>query len=280
MALIHSALMSWKWWARSSLYSWRVRVAAVKRVMGIHVRVKSENPYSLLCRSAAYREISPMNAKCQMRPTLRSPMLFWLGIGLAVVLSGCEARDESVTPAQSRQIRSDLVPIVRDLPLVPMKEPLVVEFDVPPPGRNSSHALVLGLRVSGKDGKASAKARDDVISSNIKATVILEGPGIASGKQFPLIRTVRSATTDVPNIDLPVGTDGKTQGTWPEDVDSTTIDEAGLACPGDGCRYLGFASARGIPPGRYRLTFLLIHSDTDVSQLPSELVVAYARKPK
>lgn len=215
-----------------------------------------------------------------MRPTLRSPMLLLLGIGLAVVLSGCEARDESAASGQTSQIRSDLVPIVRDLPLVPMKEPLVVEFDVPPPGRNSSHALVLGLRVSGKNGQPSFEARDDVISSKIKAIVTLEGPGIGSGRQFPLIRTIRSATTDVPNTDVPIGTDGKTDGTWPDDVDSTTIDEAGLTCPGDDCRYLGFASARGIPPGRYRLTFLLTHSDTDLSQVASELVVAYSRKPK
>ncbi len=206
-------------------------------------------------------------------------MFFLLGIGLAVALSGCEARDESAATVQSRQIRSDLVPLVRELPLVPMTEPLVVEFDVPPPGRNSSHALVLGLRVSGKNGQPSFEARDEVISSNIKAIVTLEGPGIGSGRQFPLIRTIRSATTDVPNIDVPIGTDGKTDGTWPDDVDSTTIDEAGLTCSGD-CRYLGFASARGIPPGRYRLTFLLTQSDTDLSQLASELVVAYSRKPK
>lgn len=242
--------------------------------------MKSENPYSLLCRSTAYRDFFHERAMCQMRPTLRSPMFFLLGIGLAVALSGCESRDESAAPDQSRQIRSDLVPIVRDLPLVPMKEPLVVEFDVPPPGRNSSPALVLGIRVSGKNGKPSFEARDDVISSNIKAIVTLEGPGIGSGKQFPLMRTVRSATTDVPDIDVQIGADGKAEGTWPDDVDSTTIDEAGLTCPGDDCRYLGFASARGISPGRYRLTFLFTHSDTDLSQLTSELVVAYSRKPK
>lgn len=207
-------------------------------------------------------------------------MLFLLGIGLAVVLSGCGARDESAAPGQSRQIRSDLVPIVRDLPLVPMKEPLVVEFDVPPPGRNSSPVLVLGLRVSGKDGNASAKAQDDVLSSEIKATVILEGPGIASGKQFPLMRTEQSATTDVPNIDVPIGADGKTEGTWPADVDDTSLVEAALTRPGSDYRYLAFASARGIPTGRYRLTILLTDTDTDVSHVASELVVAYSHKPK
>lgn len=221
-----------------------------------------------------------MNAKCQMHPTLRSPMLFLLGIGLAVALSGCEARDESAAPGQSRQIRSDLVPIVRDLPLVPMKEPLVVEFDVPPPGRNSSPVLVIGLRVSGKNGQPSFEARDGVISSNIKAIVTLEGPGIGSGRQFPLIRTVRSATTDVPDIDVQIGADGKVEGTWPDDIDSTAINEAGLTCRSDDCRYLGFSSAPGIPPGRYRLTFLFTHSDTDLSQVASELVVAYSHKPK
>ncbi|RRU04355.1 hypothetical protein [Stenotrophomonas sp. 278] len=217
---------------------------------------------------------------CQMRPTLRSPMLFWLGIGLAVALSGCESRDESAAPGQIRQIRSDLVPIVRDLPLVAMKEPLVVEFDVPPPGRNSTHTLVLGIRVSGKNGQPSFEARDHVIASNIKAIVTLEGPTIGSGRQFPLIRTVQSATTDVPNVDVRIGTDGKTEGTWPADVDDTSLVEAALTKPGSDYRYLAFASARGIPPGRYRLTIMLTHTDTDVSHVASELVVAYSHKPK
>lgn len=207
-------------------------------------------------------------------------MLFWLGISLAVALSGCEARDESAAPGQSRQIRSDLVPIVRELPLVPMADPMVVEFDVPPPGRNSSPTLVIGLRVSGKDGESSAKARDDVISSNIKATVMLEGPGIASGKQFPLISYVRTASTLGADIEVPIGADGQTEGTWPAGVDGTTMREAALTCPGGDCRYLAFASARSIPPGRYRLTFRLTHTDTDVSHIASELVVAYSHKPK
>lgn len=223
--------------------------------------------------------LSHERAKCQMRPTLRSPMFFLLGIGLAVALSGCESRDESAAPGQIRQIRSDLVPIVRDLPLVPMTEPLVVEFDVPRPGRNSTHTLVLGIRVSG-NGQPSFEARDDVIASNIKAIVTLEGPTIGSGRQFPLIRTVQSATTDVPNVDVRIGTDGKTEGTWPADVDDTSLVEAALTKPGSDYRYLAFASARGIPPGRYRLTIMLTHTDTDVSHVASELVVAYSHKPK
>ena len=215
-----------------------------------------------------------------MRTTRCPPLLFCWALAMAVVLSGCEARDESAAPGQSGKVRSDLVPIVRELPLVPMTDPMVVEFDVPPPGRNSSPVLVLGLRVSGNDGSASAKAQDDVISSEIKATVILEGPGIASGNQFPLMRTVQSATTDIPNIDVPIGTDGKTEGTWPVDVDDTSLVETALTQPGSDYRYLAFASARGIPTGRYRLTIMLTHTDTDVAHVASELVVAYSHKPK
>ncbi len=217
---------------------------------------------------------------CQMRPTLRSPMFFLLGIGLAVALSGCEARDESAAPDQSSQIRSDLVPIVRDLPLVPMKEPLVVEFDVPPPGRNSSRILVLGLRVSGRDGRPSFESRDDIISSNIKAIVKLEGPGIASGKQYPLMRYARNANKSEPDIEVSIGADGKTEGTWPVGIDDTAMETAGLTQPESDERYLAFASALSPPPGRYRLTFKLTHTDTDVSLLASELLVAYLHKPK
>lgn len=207
-------------------------------------------------------------------------MLLLLGIGLAVVLSGCEARDESAAPAQVRPIRSDLVPIVRDLPLVPMEEPLVVEFDVPPPGRNSSRILIIGLRVSGKDGRPSFEARDDVISSNIKSIVILEGPGIASGKQFPLMRYARNATKFEPDIEVSIGADGKTEGTWPVGIDDTAMETAGLMQPESDERYLAFASALNPPPGRYRLTFKLTHTDTDVSLLASELLVAYLHKSK
>ncbi len=207
-------------------------------------------------------------------------MLFWLGIGLAVALSGCDARDESAAPGQSRQIRSDLVPIVRELPLVPMTDPMVVEFEVPPPGRNSSSALVVGLRISGKDGQSSAEARDDVIASNIEAIVTLEGLGTASGGQFPLRRTVQGATADVPNIDVPIGADGQTVGTWAVGIDGTAMAAAGLTRPDSDDRYLAFASARSPTPGRYRLTFKLTHTDTDVSMLASELFVAYRRKPK
>ena len=198
----------------------------------------------------------------------------------SIALPGCGSPEGPKSPTQLARARDDLVPIVRELPLVPMTEPLVVEFDVPPPGRNSSHELVLGLRVSGKDGRPSFEARDEVISSNIKAIVTLEGPGIGSGRQFPLMRTIRSATTDVPNIDVLIGTDGKTDGTWPVGIDDTAMEAAGLTQPESDERYLAFASALSPAPGRYRLTFKLTHTDTDVSMLASELLVAYLHKPK
>lgn len=215
---------------------------------------------------------------CQMRPTLRSPMFFLLGIGLAVALSGCESRDESAAPAQSREIRSDLVPLVRELPLIPMTEPLVVEFDVPPPGRNSSSELMIGLRVTATDEVDSASASDEIRRSGLRATVKLMRLDAKSNITVPLERFETRGFD--PSRTVPVGTDGKVPGVWIGNVDDSSMEEAGLSARGSDYRYLAFASAPTISPGRYLLSLTLHGPIGTAHRLNPDLVIAYHRRAK
>lgn len=215
---------------------------------------------------------------CQMRPTLRSPTLFWLGIGLAVALSGCKARDDSAAPGQTRQIRGDLVPLVRELPLVPMTEPVVVEFDVPPPGRNSSRELMIGLRVTATDEVDSASASDEIRRSGLRATVKLMRLDANSNIAVPLERFETRGFD--PSRTVPVGTDGKVPGVWIGDVDDSSMEEAGLSARGSDYRYLAFASAPTTSPGRYQLSLTLDQPSETRHMFVPDLVVAYHRRAK
>ena len=197
---------------------------------------------------------------------------------MAVALSGCEARDESAAPGQSRQIRNDLVPIVRELPLVPMADPMVVEFDIPPPGRNSSRELMIGLRVTATDDIDSASALDEIRKSGLHATVKLMRLDAGSTIAVPLERFETRGFD--PSRTVPVGAEGEVPGVWIGNVDDSSMEEAGLSARGSDYRYLAFASAPTISPGRYQLSLTLHQPTGTVHELIPDLVVAYHRRAK
>jgi len=206
-----------------------------------------------------------------------SLLVYW-AIAMTVVFSGCGTAKEPAAAGPSREIRKDLIPIVRDLPLVPMKEPLVVEFDVPPPGRNSSRDLMIGLRVNATDEIDSASALDEIRKSGLHATVKLMRLDAGSTIAVPLERFETRGFD--PSRTVPVGAEGEVPRMWIGNVDDSSMEEAGLSARGSDYRYLAFASAPTISPGRYQLSLTLHQPTGTVHELIPDLVVAYHRRAK
>lgn len=171
------------------------------------------------------------------------------------------------------------VPLVRPFKLVPMSEPFVLEFDLLPPGRNSSSALTIALRVSDASTGKARDITDAIRNSGLNATVVLTSLDAK-------IPTPQLYTIDFDAIgpgykpSVPVAADGRVYGVMRESVDSIALDEAGLTAPGMDYRMVSFAWAKSPQPGRYRLELQLIDPAPQLASISTELLLAYGRQPK
>ncbi|MGV8961702.1 MAG: hypothetical protein ACOH1V_15180 [Stenotrophomonas sp.] len=178
-----------------------------------------------------------------------------------------------VPQSRPKVLQEDIVPVVRTFPLSAMAEPTKVEFDLPLPGRNATTTLLLGIRVDGKDGAESHRIADTIKSAGLAAQIKLMRIGNTAELAVPLVRVERKedGTAGL----APIAADGHVAGVRYDDVDDTSLMEAGHANPMRDYRTLAFASAQNAVPGRYRLSIRLLDPSPELAELKSELLVAY-----
>lgn len=200
--------------------------------------------------------------------------------GCGAMLVACQLAKEPETAARTGPVapREDVAPLVRPLSLTAMAEPLIVEFELPPPGADSSSTLTIGLRLTGADEAASAAIARVVSESGLQAE--LELTRTESGKQIvvPLLR--RESRGHGPSELVPVGPDGRVARVVHTTVDQISVEEAGISSAAPSSRSLAFAWARDAVPGTYRLELKLIAPDPELAAIESELLLAYQHRSK
>jgi hypothetical protein len=199
-------------------------------------------------------------------------------ISAVVCLTACapDADPPRTQPLTAEEAASrTMVPLTRPFPLVAMAEPLVLDFEVPPPGRNSSATLSVGLRVSGTDLKQVVEVRDTLAQARMPAVMSLTDP---DGAVVPLYRR-HDDGYGLSEVVL-VGADGYVPGVVGSSVDDTALDHARLVRTDRTYRVLGFAWAGQTKPGRYQLKIQLIDPEPDLSAIQAELLLAFRHKGK
>jgi len=159
-----------------------------------------------------------------------------------------------------------------------MAEPLVVSFNLDPPGKSGTSTLLVALRVSGPDGAVSRGLASLIQDAGVPARVLLTREGDDGGDPVPLVRVEEHQ--DGSGTVLPVAIDGQVSRVWLDDVDDLALEQAGLADPQRDYRQLALAGAENVPPGRYRLSFQILDPKPDLATIPVELLVAYRHKSK
>lgn len=206
----------------------------------------------------------------------RSFLLCAVASVAALCLTSCQSR-EDLEALIGTQVYKDRAPLVRPLPLTPMPEPMVVEFALPATRKKASKSFLVGLRISPTDGLRAYEAVDNVIGAGVQANVRLERIDQPEPSAVLLLQPNRDSKVPTDIIEL---VDGDVTGVWRTDPDTISMLESGLSEVDDDRRYLGFAWARDIPPGQYRLTIKIKQSSSDLEQIRSELLLAYRRTPK
>lgn len=207
-----------------------------------------------------------------------------LFLGLALTACTCLTEDPtrkmSLTDAKATSPDGSerVVPIVLPLQLVEMKAPLVVDFDLPPPGPNAASTLFIGFRVNAADGKESALVADRVIAAGLEADVSLMRLQDATTQPVALARIDSSG--QAPAVLVPIGPEGRVVGVRRDDVDDISIDQAGRSSTAGHSRSLSLALAQNPPPGRYRLSIRIGNASPELSRVRSELLVAYRHRSK
>lgn len=196
----------------------------------------------------------------------------------ALLLSACQAQTAPPEAASAPAMRQDRVPIVRPLAMVAMTEPLVVTFNLDPPGRNGTSTLLLGVRVNGPDGAVSRSLASFIQNAGVPARVSLVREGGDGDVSVPLVRVEEHQ--DGSGTVTPVAADGQVSRVWLDDVDDLSLEQAGLADQQRDYRQLALAWAENPPPGRYRLSVQMLDPKPDLATIPAELVVAYRHKSK
>ena len=203
-----------------------------------------------------------------------------LSLAMACMVAACRSPEPPppfYSPGQAATRTA--VPLVRPFPLVPMTEPFVLEFDLPPPGRNSSSLLSIALRVSDMPNWNAGDAAEKIRYSGLKADVALTplDPNTATPQLYTVDFDVVGSGYKPPVL---VTADGRVRGVMVIDVDSIAMDEIGLTDPGKNYQTLSFAKARSPEPGHYRLKLQLIDPPPELAAVPVELLLAYERQLK
>ena len=196
------------------------------------------------------------------------------------MLVACQPAQAPDTAARTGAVapREDVVPLVRPLSLTAMAEPLIVEFELPPPGPNSNTTLTLGLRVFGADDLASAAVARTVTESSLQAKLKLSR--LEEGKEVPIPLTRKEYRGyDAPEI-VQVDADGQVPRVVLTSIDTTAIERAGIPIGAPSSRVLAFAWASGATPGSYRLELKLIAPAPELESIRSELLLAYQHRSK
>ena len=199
---------------------------------------------------------------------------------LTLTLAACRGPEADPAANLSPEARARTVPIVRPFKLVPMEEPLVVEFDALPPGPNASSWLSIGIWVKDSDGLEAIRAKDIIERSVVEAEVHLTRFENGGEETVTLQRQRQRSARAPGDWIVAVGKDGRTNKMGPFSVDSTALVAAGLASETEQIRALDFASVLNLMPGTYRLSIRLVDPPEELSALDVDLLVAYKSRAK
>lgn len=213
---------------------------------------------------------------------MRSVRLFSMSLAtvLGCTLAACSSPEPPPPFYSPHQAATrTAVPLVRPFSLVPMSEPYVLEFDLLPPGRNSSSALIIALRASDAATGDAWDIIDKIRNSDLNATVVLTP--LDAQIPAPQLYTIDfDAVGSGYKPSVPIAADGRVYGVMRESADSIALDEAGLTEPGRDYGTVSFAWAKTPQPGRYRLELQLIDPAPELASISAELLLAYGRQPK
>lgn len=206
-------------------------------------------------------------------------LLLWVLVCSGIsLLTSCQAQTTQTHDVPTRVAADGQVPIVRPLQLAAMTSPMVVEFNVQPPGKSATGTLFLGIRVGDEDALKSLEAAQALRRSGLHAELVLKRLESSGAINMPLVRVESQA--GVPARTIAVSTDGRVPGVWLDDVDDASLQSAGLESPGRRYTQLAFAWAQGIQPGKYQLSIRLLGQPPQLASIQSELLVAYRHKSK
>lgn len=204
-----------------------------------------------------------------------------LGAGACLtflLLSACQAQTSPPRSETSSSAAQNNVPLVRPLTLTSMAEPMVVEFNLEPPGRNATPTLLVAVRVSGEDGAVAQERALMIRSAGLPARVHLTQLGEMGEASAPLVRVEQRPGTAATLV--PINADGRVSTVWLDDVDDTSLEAAGLSNPQGHYKQLAMAWGQNLSPGRYRLSVELLDPPVHLAPIPAELLVAYKHKSK
>ncbi|MCE4372841.1 hypothetical protein [Xanthomonas hortorum] len=194
------------------------------------------------------------------------------------LLTSCQAQTTQTQDVPTRVAADGQVPIVRPLQLAAMTSPMVVEFNVQPPGKSATGTLFLGIRVGDEDALKSLEAAQALRRSGLHAELVLKRLEPSGAINMPLVRVESQA--GVPVRTIAVSADGRVPGVWMDEADGASLQSAGLESPKRRYTQLAFAWAQGIQPGKYRLSIRLLGRPPQLASIQSELLVAYRHKSK
>ncbi|MEA9651410.1 hypothetical protein VDF13_14860 [Xanthomonas campestris pv. raphani] len=195
-----------------------------------------------------------------------------------LLLTSCHAQTNQMQEVPTRAAADGQLPIVRPLQLAAMTSPMMVEFNVQPPGKNATGTLFLGIRVGDEDALKSLEAAQALRRSGLQAELVLKRLEPSGAIKMPLVRVESQA--GAPARTIAVGADGHVPGMWLDEVDGSSLQSAGLESPGRRYTQLAFAWAQGIHPGKYQLSIRLLGQPPQPAPIQSELLVAYRHKSK
>ncbi len=204
-----------------------------------------------------------------------------LGAGACLallLLSACQAQTAPPRSEPSSGAAQNIVPLVRPLTLTSMAEPMVVEFNLEPPGRNAAPTLLVAVRVSGEDGATALERALMIRRAGLPARVHLTRLGEMGEADAPLVRVEQQPGTAATLV--PINADGQVSTVWLDDVDDTSLEAVGLSSPQGHYKQLAMAWGQNLSPGRYRLSVELLDPSVRLAPIPAELLVAYKHKSK
>lgn len=196
----------------------------------------------------------------------------------ALLLTSCQAPTNRSTESPGSGALTDIAPFVRQLPVLPMSEPMMVEFDLQPPPKNADPTLFLGIRVNGEDGLKSLEAAEEIRNSGLKAQLLLKRVDLKGSVAVPLVAVESSVGAPARISAIPAT--GHVVGGWLDEVDTLSMRSSGLESAESHYTHLALAWAQSVPPGKYQLSIRLIDPPANLVSTKAELLVAYRHKSK
>lgn len=194
------------------------------------------------------------------------------------MLSGCQSQTNQAIESPGTASLRTMVPLVRQLPVVAMSAPMVVEFDLQPPPKNADSTLFLGVRVNGDDGLKSLEAAQELRKVGLQTQLLLKRLDSNEAVAVPLVVVESSAGTPARILAIPAS--GRIVGGWLDEVDTVSMRSSGLETAESHYTQLALAWAQGVPPGKYQLSIQLIDPPAQLASIKAELLVAYRHKSK